>query len=228
MLPRQYLIYSSIFHALLVFTLAFVSRPYQPGLQPTSYHIDFIGPGGIVSSAGKSATQNASSFKSSTQTELPLPRPSILSELEATESHSAQQSLPKTGARPLGPDKTTPSVKGIEKNPDTSEASESGGGTQITADFPNFPYPWYITQVRTNLWDQWSSRMPRGGNFNCLVVFKIQKDGHGEGFQVERSSGNRLFDYAALTSAEQSAPFPPLPTGFREPELTVHVEFRSL
>ncbi|NLO90941.1 MAG: TonB C-terminal domain-containing protein, partial [Elusimicrobia bacterium] len=105
-------------------------------------------------------------------------------------------------------------------------AASDTGGTAITAEFPNFPYPWYITQVRAALWNEWSTRMPSAGAISTVVGFRIQRNGKIEGVKVDKSSGNKLFDFAALSSAEQAAPFPPLPSDYKDSALDVHVEFK--
>ena len=69
--------------------------------------------------------------------------------------------------------------------------------------------------------------MTSSGVLKCTVRFDIQRGGGVKAVSVERSSGNRLFDYAAETSVENAAPFPPLPDDFYEDDLTVHVEFKT-
>ncbi|HBE87973.1 MAG TPA: hypothetical protein DDW67_02405 [Elusimicrobia bacterium] len=130
----------------------------------------------------------------------PLPRPSILAE--------------------GGPS--------LFDRPDPRPAAGTGGGeTGLSADFSNFPYPWYITQVREALWNAWTQRMPTAGALRCTVSFDITRDGSARSVSVSKSSGNRLFDHAARGAAEAAAPFPRLPDDFFEDKLTVHVEFKS-
>ncbi len=110
-----------------------------------------------------------------------------------------------------------------------STSTEGDGGPKtIRASFTNFPYPWYITQVRNSLWTQWQKRMPKkGAGLSALVSFNIDKYGAVYGIQIERSSGNDSYDYAATSAAENSAPFPPLPKDFPKNLLTVTVEFKN-
>ena len=91
---------------------------------------------------------------------------------------------------------------------------------------PNFPYPWYLTTVRSALWDRWAERMPPAGG-ECRVVFTILRDGGVVDLRAESSSGDGGLDYAALSAVKEASPFPPLPRGFRDPFLKVHVSFRS-
>ena len=90
----------------------------------------------------------------------------------------------------------------------------------------DFPYPWYISQIRMALWRQWSARMPGGGG-SSVVVFSILPDGHITDLRTEQSSGDAGFDLTALGAVQDAAPFPPLPTGFKKPFLTIHLTLTS-
>jgi TonB family protein len=107
-------------------------------------------------------------------------------------------------------------------------AAGGEGGTPLITDSANFPYPWYITQVREALWNSWTSRMPSAGSLRCTVRFSINREGDIKSVSVEKSSGNRLFDNAAESAAQAAAPFEPLPEDFFEDRLTVHVEFKAM
>ncbi|MBI3292549.1 MAG: TonB C-terminal domain-containing protein [Elusimicrobia bacterium] len=91
---------------------------------------------------------------------------------------------------------------------------------------PNFPYAWYVNILRTKLWEEWSRWVPPGSQQNCLVTFVIQRSGAVTAIELERTSGDPLFDQGALRAIQTAAPFPPLPEGFQDPTLSVHVEFR--
>jgi TonB family protein len=70
--------------------------------------------------------------------------------------------------------------------------------------------------------------MPSAGSLRCTVRFTINRNGSIKSVSVEKSSGNRLFDNAAESSAQTAAPFAPLPDDFYEDRLTVHVEFKAM
>ncbi|HNT97236.1 MAG TPA: TonB family protein [Elusimicrobiales bacterium] len=223
---RQYLLYSSYAHAAILLGIFFLARNAAVTRKPQAYFIDFIGPaakavtvqeaaGGPAARAAKTA-EEAPAAKTAAKPEpaprelptdlaaggpsKPLPRPSILSE--------------------GGP--------GLFDRPDPAPAAGGNNGQSgLSADFSNFPYPWYITQVRESLWNAWTLRMPTAGALRCTVSFDIARDGSARRISVSRSSGNRLFDHAARGAAEAAAPFPALPDDFFEDELTVHVEFKS-
>lgn len=108
-----------------------------------------------------------------------------------------------------------------------SSPSEPGGNA-VRASFTNFPYPWYITLVRNALWKEWSKKMPKkSSGLSTLVSFNLDKNGAIYGVQIEQSSGNDSYDYAATSSVNNSAPYPPLPKEYPKDILTVTVEFKN-
>jgi TonB family protein len=213
-----YILFSGLFH-LLVFGVIFaltgpiaVKKP-----KPQSYIIDFIGSG----------------VTAEIQAERPEDMQKPVEEKKETEKKENKK--PKT--RPADKDELLLAKRPSILDEELKIAKEKNeeplaifGETEkgISAEFPNFPYPWYITQVRMSLWNRWSSRMPKEGSLSSVVVFRIQRSGEISGLNVERSSGNKLFDFAAMSSVERSTPFPPLPDEYGEQELVMHVEFKII
>lgn len=208
---RQYLLYSSTVHTFGIAILFLAARPGKTVPHPVTYSIDFIGSSGIATSAMPTGPEGGVSGKA------------ISSELVVPSKKT------KTAPAAL----LRPSVlKNARKTGDASKAEPAGAGdaggaaSGVRTDFPNFPYPWYVSQVRLSLWESWSARMPRKGLLSCVLMFRIQRDGSTRKLSVEKSSGNKLFDFSAMSAAERAGPFPPLPSDFPDPELVVHVEFR--
>ena len=105
---------------------------------------------------------------------------------------------------------------------------QGDGQNTVQASFTNFPYPWYITQVRNALWNAWKKYKPKNGKgLSALITFTIDKNGAIYDTQLERTSGDEAYDYAALNAARDSAPYPALPTDFNKDILTVTVEFKQ-
>ncbi len=212
---RTYLVYSSSAHFLLVAVFLFLARNSFTMKKQDAYFIDFIGQAGVVTMEKANAAPGAESPKAE-------PIKKVLKTIRENGrefiSNDNSQLIPK------------PSVLGGASKFFEEEPADKGGGENgapALADFSNFPYPWYITQVREALWNAWTAKMPSSGMLRCTVKFDIQRGGSVKGVSVERSSGNRLFDYAGETSVENAAPFPPLPADFYEDSLTVHVEFKT-
>ncbi|MDD5657239.1 MAG: energy transducer TonB [Elusimicrobia bacterium] len=181
------------------------------------YMIDFVGPtasvidsrsaGGLqapAAAAPRPQTQ-ADEFSTARRKGAPLPRPSLLRGWRQT-------AAPEPAAAPQA------------EAPAPAGASGEAG---VATDLPDFPYPWYISQLRQSLWSQWSARMP-GEKGECVVVFCLLPGGQAVDLRVEESSGDSAFDLAAMGAVQDAAPFPPLPRGFQEPFLKIHVALKTL
>ena len=226
---KQYVIYSAWVHVGLIAVLFFILRPSLNNLSKnTVYTIDFIG------NNNSNIIETTKAKNEPPQTKQPEPQRNIQNNTADTTKKAIQRpdfsdQLPTQNKKKIV--LSQPSIlkneasKSAQSPAETSTISESGG---ISADFPDFPYPWYITRVRAMLWDEWSARMPGKSNRSCVVTFKIQRNGKIKSAYTQTSSGNKLFDYSALSSAENASPFPPLPDDYKEPELIVHVEFKAV
>lgn len=216
---RHYLLYSSYAHLALAAGLLFLFRHSLPLAKTQAYYIDFIGPSKVVTMEkaavpeGRAGPAAKDAPKTAQKTIPKAPKPD--------EDDFSSGALPKPsvlagGARLINEEKPQAAGEGGEE------------GTPLVTDSANFPYPWYITQVREALWNSWTAKMPSAGSLRCTVRFSILRDGSVKGAGVERSSGNRLFDNAAESSVEGAAPFAALPDDFYEDKLTVHVEFKAM
>ncbi len=153
----------------------------------------------------KTETKKEEPKKAAPEKKVTLSKPSILEEVQST-------NIDPSALHRLG----------------TTQGSGDSGPKAIQASFTNFPYPWYITQVRNSLWTQWQKRMPKKSiGLSALVSFNIDKYGAVYSVQIEKSSGNDSYDYAATSAVEKSAPYPPLPKDFPKNLLTVTVEFKN-
>lgn len=210
----SYLGYSAGIHVALILGAAlFLQR--GAGQSSPIYHIDFVGSTTLVRSPGADAglkaqpapatapTAPAEDFSTARKRSGPLPKPSLMRDFR-------QDVAPRPGA---------------EAKAETS-SSGAPGSSGVAMDMPNFPHPWYISLVRTGLWSQWSKNMPRQAG-EAVVVFTLLPNGRMVDLRIESSSGDQGFDLTALASARDAAPFPPLPRGFTEPFLTIHVTLTS-
>jgi len=224
---RSYLLYSSSAHFVLLAALFFAGQHSFNPKKQQAYYIDFIGPSSVVTMAKAADAPGKADL------------PAAKQEASAvTAAKAAPRTAAKTAAKAEPPDEDDfsggalpkPSVlSGGAKLFETEQpAPGGGGGTPLITDSANFPYPWYITQVREALWNSWTSRMPSAGSLRCTVRFSINREGDIKSVSVEKSSGNRLFDNAAESAAQAAAPFAPLPDDFFEDRLTVHVEFKAM
>lgn len=212
--------------ALLAFAL------YTPSLAKKAdkvYMIDFVGGPAVLQSAapapeaaekGGGEPQAAKPEQQAEQDtyatkrhgRVALPRPSLLS------GWTRSSALPAPSlARGAG---------GAAAAAPAPAAGMPGDAAGIATDLPNFPYPWYITQVRQMLWAAWQRRMPATSG-EGVVVFSIVRNGNFTDLRMESSSGEQAFDEAAIESVQAAAPFPALPSDFAEPFLKIHLTLKS-
>jgi protein TonB len=84
--------------------------------------------------------------------------------------------------------------------------------------------------------EDWRAKIERVGNLNypeaarqlklygnLLLTVSIRADGSVEGVRVERSSGQKVLDAAAVKIVEMSAPFAPLPPDIRRDTDILHI-----
>lgn len=219
---KPYLRYSFAVHAavLLIFLVLYRSASVK---STSVYMIDFVGPSAVIlnnqtpQASGRNAPEAAKLQPQSTANEFqakrrkkgaPLPRPSLLRGYKDTPA-AANRPVPALAPAP------------------SAASSGAPGEAGITTDLPNFPYPWYISQLRQSLWNQWAERMPKEKS-ECVVVFTLLPNGSVVDLRTEESSGDSAFDLIALSAVQDAAPYPPLPRGFKERFLKIHVNFKSL
>lgn len=221
---KPFLVRSAAAHAaLLVLAPLLLKNGLSRGEQV--YRIDFIGAtdaivnrdvGGMRAPLPKPRTDLGGSAA----------RPEAMTDPDAFDlSGKARSSLPKPSILSQQPSAAAvPATPASVPSPAAGEGE--GPGASVAAEMPDFPYPWYLSQIRGALWDNWSARMPPGRT-ECVVFFSILRDGTMADLRVESSSGSEEHDYAALSAVQAAAPFPPLPRGMAEKFLKVHVSFRS-
>jgi len=101
-----------------------------------------------------------------------------------------------------------------------------GSGAGIVADAgPAFPYPWYLKAIADRLDRQWKPPQEFQPDTVCQVIFVIGRGGDISGSQIAKSSGDQLFDQLALRAVLYANPLPPLPNGFPDDTLKVHMKF---
>jgi TonB family protein len=100
--------------------------------------------------------------------------------------------------------------------------SFGAGGSGGTLDVANFCCPEYLATMREFILRNWSSRQQTEAV--TRIHFVIQKDGRLADIEVEQSSGNANLDFLARR-ALMLTQLPPLPAGYDQPVLGVHMSF---
>lgn len=100
-----------------------------------------------------------------------------------------------------------------------------GGGN---FDLSAFPFTYYLQIIQDKISTNWFTSLidpGASGEFQCMIFFKILRDGRIADLQIEISSGSRSFDLSALRAVQNASPFPPLPREFESEYLGVHLIF---
>ncbi len=246
---NRYFVLSCVLHLSLTLLIVVLLAPTTKKAK-TTYTIDFIGSGKVMSmqaTAKPAAAEQAAAPKKEEPKKEVAQAPAKKAETTKKADKKAYQSKSEISTKKQTKKKATPAPAPLEapsildevddtaKKESTSSATtanRSGGegefeGGNIQTDFATFPYPWYITQVRNNLWSQWEKRRPVGVTLGTLVSFAIARDGKIKDLKIEKSSGDDSFDFAAKSAVINAGPFPPLPMLYEKDELTVTVEFKQ-
>jgi TonB family protein len=125
------------------------------------------------------------------------------------------------------PAKTIPSTQIEPPQPEQPEEGDAEGVTtgDMALDVEDFPFAYYLTTVKRKVAANWQVPGTSREAVHCRVYFRITRSGAIESPAVETSSGNFLFDQAALRAVVQANPLPPLPGGFGDEYLGVHFSF---
>ncbi len=242
------LVYSGIIHVFLFAFLFFALGPVSQKPKAV-YTIDFIGQSsqtaaryGVKEEAAAKPAPVKEEAKAEPAKEIKTEIPAPPKEVKKKAAYNAKEQISKNPKKTAPKEKPAPKeekivlskpsiLKNVEAenlDPAASHAlGVDGSGNLVRASFSNFPYPWYITQVRNSLWSQWQKRMPKVAGLATLVSFSVDKYGVVYGIMIEKSSGDETYDYAATLAASNSSPYPPLPKDFGKDTLTVTVEFKN-
>lgn len=224
--------------ALVLLMLVWGMSSQQP---QATYMIDFFGSGQVVEAQSQARSAQVPAAPEPKKEEpvkqavaqpepkkeaakpKPAPKKAYTAKEEITTRPQVKRN-PVATAAPLAP----PSV--LAENAASGAGSDTAGalgGSEVVTDFTNFPYQWYIQQVKQSLWSEWEKRRPAGNVLNALVTFAIMRDGQIKRVKVVRSSGDDTFDFAASSAVINAGPFQPLPMLYEKDELTVTVDFRQ-
>ena len=103
-------------------------------------------------------------------------------------------------------------------------SSGGGPGSGSTLDVADFCCPDYIATMMTMIKRAWN---PSQGSTGLTVVkFTIQRNGQIANAEVEQSSGSPILDNAALRAVLLTRTLPPLPEGYPNATLGLHLHFK--
>ncbi|MFQ5708778.1 MAG: TonB family protein [bacterium] len=114
------------------------------------------------------------------------------------------------------------------------EKADQGKSTvsdeNVRLDVKEFPFSYYLALLKSRIqanWEPPANVARRQRTMKTIVSFKVQRQGQITRIATEKSSGNYIFDQAAIRAVTLANPLPPLPFDFPEKELGVHFEFEQ-
>jgi periplasmic protein TonB len=150
--------------------------------------------------------------------------------LKNQETLFGQAAKPKTKseetARPATPPRDVPPSAGATFAEPTPGIGLPGVGTAGVTGLEggDFPYTFYLERMVRLIGDNWL-RPQTGADITVVIYFRIERNGEIREARVSKSSGSSVFDRAALRGVLESSPLPPLPSGYRDRYLGVHLTF---
>jgi len=136
-----------------------------------------------------------------------------------------------SGAETSGTEKTGGLGSGLRIGAGGPGYGEGGGGIGGLAGqigMSNFPYSYYLETIQDRISSNWfTSLVDPGvsGTFQVAVYFRIFKNGSISTVDIRESSGIESLDLSAKRAILQSAPFPPLPSGYNQEYLGIILIF---
>lgn len=222
---RPYLYRSFALHGGLLAGLAFFGGKAAVRADKV-YTIDFVGASSIQSAGAQAAASRAPAEEA--EPSKPAPQADPDEWQDGRRRTRGAYALPRPSLLKGWKDAadTAPQAPSLRQGAAGAPGAGAAGDAGVATDLPNFPYPWYISQIRLMLFTAWQKRMPGGGG-EGVVVFSIMRNGSPTDLRMESSSGEAAFDDAALQSVQAAAPFPTLPADFGEPFLKIHLTVKS-
>jgi protein TonB len=107
----------------------------------------------------------------------------------------------------------------------SATGSSPFGASGVGLDNPDFTYGYYVDQMVAMIGSHWA-RPPVAARTECVVHFRVARDGAVSDVRLVESSGNEAFDQAALRAVDRAAPLPPLPASFNSESLGVNLRVR--
>ena len=117
-----------------------------------------------------------------------------------------------------------------ETAPDPTVSAEksapAAGGLQVQGTDSDFPFDWYLMQIKSMVDRNWKPRQLGFGksSITCTVHFEVSRGGAISGVSLIASSGIGVYDREALRAVEASR-LPPLPPRFSGSRLGVAINF---
>lgn len=160
----------------------------------------------------------------------PIPQPKLQLNLGAAEQlQNAIASAAREGAqRSPGLEEMGPLPAPPSGNPNAAPG-QTGNGVQILTNTQGVDFDPYLRRIVEIVRRNWYAVMPEtvylGTKGRVVVIFNINANGTVPGLKPVSLSGTDSLDHAAEASISASNPFPPLPSQFHGPSITLQFSF---
>lgn len=107
-------------------------------------------------------------------------------------------------------------------------AGGEGFGPGGDSGLSNFPFTWYLIEMRNKIQMNWFPSVVEigaGASLMTWVYFRIFRDGSISAVEVKESSGVHAFDNNAIRAIADARPFPPLPREYDGEYLGINLRF---
>jgi protein TonB len=157
----------------------------------------------------------------------PEPEPEIL--------EPEEELVPEETVESLKPEEPEPAREGPESEPTpeepppenpTPDAGGNDAAIDLTIEGKPFPFPGYLDRMVNKIGRNWR-KAPNRQPLRALVYFRVERSGRVGGIEVRESSGDFLFDQAAMRAVADASPLPPLPDGYTSDFLGVYFDFNE-
>jgi protein TonB len=186
----------------------------------------------------KTRTPDADAPPPAPPSEPSLPRPRETASLpdrsapaRAALPRAGEKELPAIASAPPAPRPATPAPAtgaGRAEPPAPPLGRPTGspqGSGALTLQAGDFPYAWYLRVIERKIQETWKQPLSSREGQHVVAVFEIARDGQVRRVSVEKTSGDAVYDQAALRAITEANPFPPLPDDFKDAPLRVHLGF---
>jgi len=133
--------------------------------------------------------------------------------------------LVETKPKPEPAPKPEPKPEPKPKPAGSSQVKRMGLGARIEgADALGYSY--YLNAILARIAENWfDPYLGEPRRISTTMVFIIERDGTLRDIEVEKSSGDKVYDNAAERALKVLDRLPPLPPEFKGPRLKLHLEF---
>jgi protein TonB len=255
---RAFLV-SAIFHAaLLAVIVANPSLPKKPSPKGVIHYLNLGGGGGPAGGGGGGGQAQVAATPIQKESLRDL---TTVQKLETRKMTEPEYRYPvdkpkKTPTKT--PDKkaviSKPEAKGQAaeagrktKAGEKGAAEGTGGGSGLTFGPPgsggegygfggdpglsNFPFTWYLIEIRNKIQNNWFPSVVEvgaGASLKVWVYFRIYRDGSISVIEKKESSGIDAFDMNAVRAIINARPFPPLPREYEGEYIGLNLQFEHV